>query len=458
MQGERTDEMGQLEATQLTHDILGKANIGLWAIEIDLGKKPRMFADDTMLRLLGISGKEMTPEQIYAAWYDNIDAEHYDAVAVAVDKMTRGMHAEVQYPWHHPGKGLTYVRCGGIRNDAYKEGVRLEGCHQDVTEMIHIQKQAERQAKELEEIKESSATYESISKALCRDFYAVYYVNFEDNHYIEYNSEKGRKTLGVSAEGIDFFADMRRNAEKQVNKGDRKRFLDFLNKKHLLDETVNTKVISISYRLTIDRETRYCMMFATPADDNDSNYFIFAIRNVDEQVKRENEYAERLRIANELANTDGLTGIKNRLSYEKIEEKTDEEIKNGTVNPFAIVVFDINGLKKTNDVYGHETGDDLILSSVKLICDTFKHSPVFRIGGDEFTAFLSGNDYFSREELLKKFQQKAAENVEADSTVVASGLSEFQFGVDKYVSEVFERADIAMYRNKAELKSLQPMD
>ena len=127
---------------KLSHDALSKANIGLWAIEVVEGEEPRMFADATMCRLLGIP-EGLPPERIYHAWYDNIDPDHYDAVTEAVNKMATGSHAEVQYPWHHPTEGEMFVRCGGLRNAAYTRGLRFEGCHQDVTELIHIQKQME---------------------------------------------------------------------------------------------------------------------------------------------------------------------------------------------------------------------------------------------------------------------------------------------------------------------------
>ena len=125
----------------LSHDALSKANIGLWAIEVVEGEAPRMYADATMCRLLGIK-EGLDPERIYRAWYDNIDPDHYDMVTDAVNRMAAGSHAEVQYPWHHPTEGEIFVRCGGMRNMEYTRGLRFEGCHQDVTELIHIQKQA----------------------------------------------------------------------------------------------------------------------------------------------------------------------------------------------------------------------------------------------------------------------------------------------------------------------------
>ena len=131
--------MEKLGAMALSSDIFAKANIGLWAFELDEGSAPRMYADDTMLKLVGLD-HPLSPEETYHAWYDHIDPEHYDEVAASVEKMTAGVHAEVQYPWHHPNGDVWIVRCGGVRNFAYTKGIRIEGTHQNVTDVAHFQK------------------------------------------------------------------------------------------------------------------------------------------------------------------------------------------------------------------------------------------------------------------------------------------------------------------------------
>lgn len=121
----------------LSYSILKNADIGLWAIELEDGKEPRMYADETMKKLLGASGVS-TPEETYLAWYERIHPGHYEDVSKCVEEMIGGRHVEVQYPWFHPKNGLRQVRCGGVRNFSYTSGVRLEGCHQDVTEMLQV--------------------------------------------------------------------------------------------------------------------------------------------------------------------------------------------------------------------------------------------------------------------------------------------------------------------------------
>ena len=141
--------MNKLGTIALSPDILTKSNIGLWAFELDEGFEPRMYVDEAMLKLIGLE-QQVSPEETYHAWYDHIDPDHYDEVTASVEKMTAGIHAEVQYPWHHPNGATWIVRCGGVRNPEYTKGIRIEGTHQNVTELIHFDEEERARAKKLE--------------------------------------------------------------------------------------------------------------------------------------------------------------------------------------------------------------------------------------------------------------------------------------------------------------------
>ncbi len=114
----------------------------------------------------------------------------------------------------------------------------------------------------------------------------------------------------------------------------------------------------------------------------------------------------------------------------------------------------MNDLKTTNDTKGHEAGDLLIREACQMICRQFKHSPVFRIGGDEFVAFLEGSDYANRKILLAGFEDQVEANLRAGRAVVSSGMAVFRYGHDKCFRRVFERADQRMYDRKGLLKSM----
>ena len=175
---------------------------------------------------------------------------------------------------------------------------------------------------------------------------------------------------------------------------------------------------------------------------------------IEEALRRELEQKEQLQSVMELAYTDPLTGVKSKRAYTEAAERMDKRIAEGAVSEFSVVVFDLNDLKLINDRRGHEVGDEYIKEACRLICTCFKHSPVFRIGGDEFTAILEGEDYSNQDELLERFEKQTLESLKRDRIVVAFGCSSFIPRQDKSIQTVFERADAMMYQEKSLLKSI----
>ena len=119
---------------------------------------------------------------------------------------------------------------------------------------------------------------------------------------------------------------------------------------------------------------------------------------------------------------------------------------------FGIVVFDLNDLKKVNDTKGHDAGDKYIKEASHLICDTFKHSPIYRVGGDEFVAFLEGEDFNNRTELMNSFNSMMEDNLRDDNVVISAGIDIYIHDKDTVFDNVFGRADTAMYERKKQLK------
>ena len=159
-----------------------------------------------------------------------------------------------------------------------------------------------------------------------------------------------------------------------------------------------------------------------------------------------------------LANQDGLTGVKNKIAYNSEVIRVNEMIANGETADFAIVMIDLNYLKDTNDTHGHDTGDVALINLATIVCDIFKHSPVYRIGGDEFVVICRGKDYEKVSEYVDKLKKQIAKlssnaNVhDADHISAAVGYSVFDPEKDRVVEDVFKRADKAMYENKREIK------
>ena len=159
-----------------------------------------------------------------------------------------------------------------------------------------------------------------------------------------------------------------------------------------------------------------------------------------------------------LANQDGLTGVKNKISYNSEVLRINEMIERGEKTSFAIVMIDLNYLKDTNDTHGHDTGDIALIKLASMVCDTFKHSPVYRIGGDEFVVICRGKDYQKISQYVDSLKRqiakegKRADIHDAEHISAAVGYSVFDPEKDRVVEDVFKRADKAMYENKREIK------
>ena len=175
---------------------------------------------------------------------------------------------------------------------------------------------------------------------------------------------------------------------------------------------------------------------------------------LEEMFRREEEHRQELGSVRQLAYRDSLTGVKNTHAYSEAEKTVDERIANGELKEFGVIVFDVNDLKQINDTRGHEAGDELLRQACRLICRQFKHSPVYRVGGDEFVVMLEGEDYLNRDALMEDFEKITEENLHSESVVIAGGLAVLRPGEDHSYRSVFERADERMYNRKNELKSM----
>ncbi len=164
----------------------------------------------------------------------------------------------------------------------------------------------------------------------------------------------------------------------------------------------------------------------------------------------------------ELMETDSLTKVKNRTAYDRyvLGMQRDFDMDKKSFKPFAAVFFDINNLKKVNDKLGHEKGDLYIKNSCKLICNIFKHSPVFRVGGDEFVSILRGSDFEKRYDLLIELSdiingcQSRKDSMPPEECIsIASGMAVYDEAEDEDIVSVFKRADKKMYVNKKIMKA-----
>ena len=199
-----------------------------------------------------------------------------------------------------------------------------------------------------------------------------------------------------------------------------------------------------------------------------SGQFAAMIQELDEYMKNLISTTEELKdtkiMAQELgeqAEKDALTGIRNRHAYDNEVKKIEWNMQGKGFREFGIAMVDLNYLKRINDTFGHDKGNIAIRKICDIVCRNFSHSPVFRIGGDEFVVILENEDYENAEELIRTFKSKLR-TIQEDASLepweqvsAAIGWSLFDENVDSAVQNVFKRADELMYEDKKAMKAMR---
>jgi diguanylate cyclase (GGDEF)-like protein len=315
----------------------------------------------------------------------------------------------------------------------------------DIDELMR-QRQAE------EKIKEERLIYARLH-ALTGNFICVYVVDMETNQYREFNAtEEYKELLSQAKSGDDFFIKVREEAHVYNHPEDLKFFLLKFTKENVLNEIKQSGFFSLGYRIKMGNKYIHVQLKAAIAEESDGPRLIIGLNDIDAQVRREEEYIKRYQKAQEQANIDALTGVKNKHAFLEHEVKIDRKIATYRQQPFAVSFFDVNDLKKINDTKGHQAGDQYLRDACKIICDVFKHSPVYRVGGDEFAVISQGEDYDCIHELLSKITDHNIVARKTGGIVIACGMAKFES--DECVASVFERADSNMYKNKNMLKDI----
>lgn len=177
---------------------------------------------------------------------------------------------------------------------------------------------------------------------------------------------------------------------------------------------------------------------------------------IDAQGKVEDMKSKVIRM-DMVAYQDALTHVKNKAWYDNVTKRVDNDIADGKAK-FGIVMLDLNNLKKINDNYGHDHGNDYIAGACHEVCIIYDHSPVFRIGGDEFVVLLEKNDLENKDALFKKLRD-TFDKISKDESKepwerysVAAGMAIYDSSIDKSMDDVFKRADELMYQDKMESK------
>ncbi len=178
----------------------------------------------------------------------------------------------------------------------------------------------------------------------------------------------------------------------------------------------------------------------------DLNGILIEYIGVGEDITEQKEYENRLK---KLSLYDGLTGVYNKMYYDSEIKRLEE----GREYPISIIVADLDHLKKVNDNYGHNVGDQLLKRTAQIMSNAVRMGDVVaRIGGDEFAIIMKQADRAAGEKVMSRLEKGLKDN-NLDQTRLDLSLSiglSISKGPQKTLEEAFIEADRNMYLQKAE--------
>jgi len=172
---------------------------------------------------------------------------------------------------------------------------------------------------------------------------------------------------------------------------------------------------------------------------------------LDIRVKRAIEYAQTKR----LANTDGLTGLYNRRSFqERLQQEVDRA--NRYHRPLSLIMIDIDHFKTYNDTHGHLQGDNILVEVAKTLQRLSRTSDIVaRYGREEFAFILPETDSANAEALGKRLQEQVEgchflgeAHLPGQTLTISVGIASYTPPDTK--EALLEAADMALYQAKRE--------
>jgi diguanylate cyclase (GGDEF)-like protein len=170
---------------------------------------------------------------------------------------------------------------------------------------------------------------------------------------------------------------------------------------------------------------------------------------------RESVQAERRRKLHQLtldlkyqATTDPLTGLFNRLKFdEALESEISRSVRYGT--PFTLIIYDVDHFKDVNDMYGHQTGDEVLVRLSQVVAGCKRNSDLLaRWGGEEFVILTPGLDSMKAYQAALKLQESIGQVTFGDVGKVTCSFGVAQYFSGETAEMLMTRADGAMYRAK----------
>jgi len=325
--------------------------------------------------------------------------------------------------YKHKNGSTVWIRCRGLAiRDKSGKAIRMLGAHTDITDLKETEKEISRLTKEYEKVFNGTQD-------------AMFLISVLENGVFKYvrNNLAHQNKTGILLEHI-----MDKSPHELLGKemGDQVS----ANYRKCL---VAGKSITYEEILNLPGGEYIWLTTLTPiVEDGQVVYIVGSATDITERKRLEIELEKQ-------ANYDKLTGLPNRkLFFERLERHIVESQRDR--NQFAVLFIDLDGFKGINDSYGHEVGDEVLITVGNRIQKCLRKSDtVARMGGDEYSVLLRGTaDKQAAERVAKKIHMSLQKvmPIENNDCFVDSSIGIAIYPCDGEESEqLLKNADSAMY-------------
>ena len=441
---------GKLVPEIACEEVLGTTNLGLWKIILNRkNRTAKMYGDRTMKRIMGVN-EEQIPEEMYQYWNSRIGEQYRSYVAKSVERIvTSGGPAQLEYTWVHPELGECVVQCLGVRMGEIGDKVCLTGYHRLVSEMELLQFSTESKAEEKRALQENKWNFRE--KYIWKSVF-YYAMLSETVAFAEVELDSGelrtagglwKSYMGECRENKEKFAALlERKAEEEVHPEDMESVQRFVQEEMCSSRHANGILTKkLCFRRCADDAYQWMKltMHIFRERYTDRVYALLYLKNIDSEKRKE-------LVLQKAANLDPLTGVYNRVTFEREVERYI--LRDNTVDGGALVILDLDDFKGINDRYGHAKGDEALKTLTGVLKMTFRHEDLIgRLGGDEFLVFIKNVEV--REILNRRMNElfamiHSASEIPLRCSVGITFVSKSRFSYERSLEE----ADQALYESK----------
>ncbi len=324
---------------------------------------------------------------------------------------------------HRDGHTVWIRSRGSVQRDAIGKALRLTGSHTDIT--------AERLAQEA--LKASEAKYRLITENISD----VIWVVAINPMRVVYVSPSMAKLRGVQPSEV-----LAMPFDQMLQTMGFTRLMDQLNHDVVLMKAQPTQPIYRVFEVDTHHKDGHPLWLEVNTTmhttEEGSIEVIGLARDITHRKKIEAELSY-------LSFHDQLTGLYNRAYYET--EKTRLDVERNL--PLSLILCDVNGLKITNDAFGHQAGDELLVAFGKLLKNTLRSDDIIaRTGGDEFVVLLPKTDADQVKMLVQRLRDAMETHKPVRFKLSAAVGCATKSDPSMPITEVYKSAEDHMYTQK----------